>query len=150
LTFNAAGSYIWRIGGSRFEPLPPIDAQHVLTGASWSPDGRSLIGLSSRVRNIAEVDGVVVYSLAAKHFENISNDGPDVSYGEPAWLPDGKRILYPLKEHLILVDTMTKERREITPSISGLSSIAISSDGRALYVRMVHTVGDIWLMKEEQ
>jgi Tol biopolymer transport system component len=150
LTFNNAGSYIWRIGGSRFEPLPRIDAQHVLTGASWSPDGRLLIGLISRVSNVAEVDGVEVYSFAANHFEKISNDGPDVSFGEPVWLPDGKRILYPLKEHLILVDTMTKERREITPSISGLSNIAIPRDGQALYVRMVHTVGDIWLMKEEQ
>ncbi len=150
LTFNGAGSYIWRIGGSRFEPLPRIDAQHVLTGASWSPDGRSLIGLSSRVSNAAEVDGVVVYSFAASHFEKISNDGAELYYGDPVWLPDGKRILYPLKEHLVLVDTRTKERREITPSISGLSNVAISGDGRALYARTVHTVGDVWLMREEQ
>ena len=99
---------------------------------------------------MSEVDGVAVYFFDTKRFEKISNDGPDVYFGEPAWLPDGKRVLYPLKDRLVIVDTRTKERREITQTISGLSSIAISRDGRRLYTRNVQTVGDIWLMREDQ
>jgi len=149
LLFNETGSYIWRLADSHLQRLPPIDAEHVLTGASWSPDGKTLVGLSSRFRQMSEVDGVATYSVTSKRYEKISDDAPDVYYGEPVWLPDGKRVLYPLHQHLVLVDAATRKRSEISPAIPGLSNIALSRDGRDLYARVVHTTGEIWLMKEE-
>ena len=149
LLFNDTGSYVWRIRDSQLQRLPAIDNEHVLTDASWSPDGQKLVGLSSRSHRLTEGNGIVTYSIAAKHFEKISDDAPEVYYGEPVWLPDGKHVLYPLHERLVVVDTVTRKRRDISATISGLSNIALSRDGRALYARVVHTTGEIWLMKQE-
>ena len=149
LLFNETGSYTWRLNDSHLERLPPIDSEHVLTGASWSPDGQTLVGLSSRLRQMSEVDAVVTYSMRTKQYEKISTDGPDVYYGEPTWLPDGKRVLYPFHERLVIVDTARRQRREASSTIPGLSNVALSRDGRALYARVIHTSGEIWLMKDE-
>ena len=149
LLFNDTGSYLWGLRDSQLQRLPAFDEQHVMTGASWAPDGQSLIGLRTRYRQLSEVEGVVMYSIATRHFDKISDDAPDVYYGEPAWLPDGKRVVYPLHDHLVVVDAATKQRREISPAIPGLSNIALSRDGRSLYARVVHTAGEIWLMKQD-
>ncbi len=148
LTYSPTdGSYIWRFDRARLEALPRIDAQHVFVDASWSPDGRSLAGLSARTSDVSKIDGVFIYSFETKRFEKISDDAAAL-FSSVQWLPDGKRVLYPYKDRVVLVDLSTKQRREITPSIPGSFQFVISPDGHALYIHTSRTEGDVWLMTE--
>ncbi len=147
LTYNANGTYIWRFDRKRFEPLPRVDAQHVFMNSSWSPDGRSVVGLSNRANDVRKTDAVVVYSFQTNQFEKISNDTPRF---DPIWLPDGKRVIYASDDRVVAVDLATKQRREITPPIAGLDRCAVSPDGRALYLHTSRTEGDVWLITERQ
>jgi Tol biopolymer transport system component len=150
LTYSPTdGSYIWRFDHARLEALPRIDAQHVFVDASWSPDGRSLAGLSTRTSDVSKIDGVFIYSFETKRFEKISDDAATL-FSSVQWLPDGKRVLYPYKDRVVLVDLSTKQRRAITPPIAGPFQFVISPDGRALYIRTSRIEGDVWLMTERQ
>ena len=149
LSFNAAGSYIWRFDRKRFESLPRVDAQHVLMWSSWSPDGRSVVGLSARANDVANNDGVVIYSFQRSRFESISDESSSF-FVSPVWLPDGKRVIYAHKDGLKVVDLATKQRHSVTPPIPGLRWCAISPDGRSLYVSASRTDANIWLMSTRE
>jgi Tol biopolymer transport system component len=148
LSFNSTGSYIWRFDRKRFEPLPRVDAQHVLGLPSWSPDGRSVVGLSARP-NDANYDGVVIYSFQTNRFESISDENSS-QWIRPLWLPDGKRVIYAHKDGLEVVDLATKQSHAVTPPIPGLRWCAISPDGRSLYVSTSRTDANIWLMSTRE
>jgi serine/threonine protein kinase/Tol biopolymer transport system component len=151
LTYNPTdGSYIFSLKDGRSEPLPRIDSQHLFIDPSWSPDGRSLGGLSIRTSDIRKFDGVFVYSLDARRYEKISDD-PAAIFSSVQWLPDGKRVLYGYKNRIVLVDVATKQRREIPlPAAGEFGEFKLSPDGRALYVLTFRNEGDVWLMTDER
>ena len=148
LLFNSTGSYVFWLDHPHFEALPRIDADHLFMAPMWSPDGRSILGLSVRVADQSKTDGVARYSFATNSYEHISDEGPDPSLGTPVWLPDGKHVIYAFKERLVLVDLATKRRGPLTPRIPGLQDIAMARDG-SLYIRRLHTEADVWLMNQQ-
>jgi eukaryotic-like serine/threonine-protein kinase len=133
-------NYIFTLGetvvSQPTETLPPFpEADAAFTAMSWSPDGRKVAGYASRNTT------VWVYSLDSKTYTRI------VPGALPVWLADSRRLIYTAGSRLHMVDTVTKESREILalPGES-LSYPAIGRDDRWLYYTHATTGADIWLM----
>ena len=92
-------------GQQRVEELPPFPGG--FTATSWSPDGTRVAGYGIGRPEF----GVVVYTVASRTYEELTRSGLS-----PAWLPDGRRLLYTGKlgstfvggRELLLLDTATR------------------------------------------
>ena len=118
----------------------PANGSDVFLATSVSPDSQYLAGGSR--------SGVVIYSLATKTYESITDSG-----SQPHWLMDNQRLIYVRHGKLFIVDRRTKITRELEnqPAISN-PYYQISPDGRTLYYTVETKEADIWqlTMKEPQ
>jgi Tol biopolymer transport system component len=99
---------------------------------SWSPDGRLLAGTSG---------GIATYGFDTHQFQKMT------TYGErPHWLADSRRLVFMDGQKIYLLDTATKNTKEIySAAPQRLQSIALSSDKRSIVVSLAIDEADIWL-----
>jgi len=106
---------------------------------SWSPDGRRLAGVE--ITTDGRYQGVLVYSFDDRRFEKLTGSG-----SWPIWLQDSRRLLFPAAEKLNLIDSQSREIREILSAAPHfLSRVSISADNRTIYFSADQEEGDIWL-----
>lgn len=122
--------------------FPPADRGMGFTSRSWSPDGRWLAG-HLHSPDGQPVPGVVLYSLAGRSYVRITDRGE-----WPAWLSDSRRLLYRDAGNFFLLDTVSRESRQVltTPPGSGYNYFSLSPDDRVLYLSRSTEQGDIWLL----
>ena len=137
--------------------LPPLSGEDPRFAAwSWSPDGRNLAGqrylrtpqeLSVHdrhpgARQIAQSGGgIVTYSLASRSYTRFTDHGE-----YPVWLSDSRRLLFSSAGRVYLLDTATKQVRELL-SVAGetLSAPSVSRDDRWIYFQRGTSESDIWM-----
>ena len=118
------------------EPLPAPGPDLSFFPNSWSHDGQRLAGTSSNY-------GVLVYSFATRSYEKLADHG-----AYPIWMRDSRRLLYLDAGKIRLVDSRTKEAREVwaPPAGSSFEGLDLSSDERTLYVGRASSEGDICML----
>jgi Tol biopolymer transport system component len=117
------------------ETMPPHpDPVRAFRAWSWSPDGRQVAG---------DVGGaeIWVYSFDTKGYSRVATGSA------PVWLRDNRRLVYASGGRLFIVDTVSRQSREIH-AIPGetLGDPSLTRDGRSLYFTHATTGADIWLM----
>ena len=121
------------------EVIPaPADSPNEFVVNAWSPDGARLagqVGLAAR--------GIMVYSLATRLFERLSDFG-----GYPVWLPDSRRLMFVSGGRgFYVADTRTRQVEKIfSVERDILGPPQLSRDGREAYFTRRVTEGDIWLL----
>jgi Tol biopolymer transport system component len=119
------------------ETLPPCPCPDTsFSAVSWSPDGLKVAGWAGRT------SAIWVYSFETKSYTKI------VAGIYPVWLSDSRRLVYSSGGKRFLVDTFTKESREILaprPSET-LDDAHVTRDNRFLYYSHGTIGADIWLM----
>jgi eukaryotic-like serine/threonine-protein kinase len=102
----------------------------------WSVDGEQVLG------HVYPRGGVFTFSFASHRFIRIA----DVGFGH-CWLNDNRRALVTDRGKLFLVDTVSKDKRELlTIAPDEFESVALSADNRTIYFTREIRQGDIWLM----
>jgi Tol biopolymer transport system component len=108
---------------------------------SWSSDGRWVAGAA----RYAMRDQLVLLDLQERKRRVIADNG-----SSPAWLPDGKRLLFSSPTHLTLLDVATGTMQEVVPLPRQYDSwgrtVSLSHDGRTLAYLQSQSEGDVWLM----
>jgi Tol biopolymer transport system component len=108
---------------------------------SWSPDGRWIAG-SARY---ASRDELIVLDLLERTRRVIAQDG-----SSPAWLPDGRRLLFSSLTHLSIVDVQTGRIESVMalrrPYDQWGRTVALSGDGKTLVYLQTQSEADVWLM----
>ena len=103
---------------------------------SWSPDGTQLLG------NAEPRGGIFTFSFASRRFTRLS----DVGYSQ-GWLNDSRRALMSERGKLLVLDSVSKDKREIlTIAPDEFDSVALSADNHTIYFTREIRQGDIWLM----
>lgn len=116
---------------------PIATAGERFTPNSWSPDGHWLAG-----QHGFTTPGIVVYSLANRRFERLTD------FGEwPVWLPDSRRILFVSRgREFHVLDTGTKTTSKIWSSVRDtLGPPRLTRDGRAMFFSRRITEADVWV-----
>jgi Tol biopolymer transport system component len=124
------------------EALPLLsDAGEYLIVFSWSPDGRWLAGWTAG----GDRAGIAVFSLETREFQKLTDFG-----AWPQWLGDSRRLLFQAQGKILILDSGSKEYRELL-AIPGtfISAPAVSKDGRTIYFTLAEFESDIWLMTVE-
>jgi Tol biopolymer transport system component len=118
-------------------PDPPPEAAGFRPN-SWSPDGRRLAGDV----NIKD-QGVLIYDFATRTYERLTDVGE-----WPAWLPDGRRLLFVTGGHAFYtVDRVTRQLHEVYRSQRDVLGFPrVTRDGRTMYYSRRVTEGDIWVV----
>jgi Tol biopolymer transport system component len=112
-------------------------AGDLMVRPAWSPDRSRIAGV---LPPTAGGTGIVVYSLASRAIETVSDFGD-----APQWFPDGRRLVFAWGSRLYLADVDAGRVRELgsfAPHAVGLGSV--SPDGRWLYYSMSVTEADLW------
>jgi eukaryotic-like serine/threonine-protein kinase len=149
---DGTNSYVFHPGGSpgegSIEPLPLPPGGGWMQVFSWSPDGQLLVGQ----RQGGSDRDLLRYSLATKRFDDLGPaDAGEVGVvgtlgALPAFLADGKRILYlAVGRRLAIYDLTTRESRSVTGQ-EGLhiTDFVLTRDNRAVYVIDDHIESDVW------
>jgi Tol biopolymer transport system component len=108
---------------------------------SWSPDGRKLAEHQGRGN-----PGTVIYSFASQQYEKLT----DFGYF-PVWLSDSRRLLFQDQRKLYLIDSESKRFHEllsVAPNEFG-NGVTFPRDDRMIYLSLLTTEADIWLMTLE-
>ena len=109
---------------------------------SWSPDGRKIAGNRPLGGSSA---GTGIYSLDSRGVEWITDRGI-----RPVWLGDNRRLLFPDGDKIKLVDTQSREVREVlSVAPNSFGNLSISWDDRRIYFTVAVAEADIWLMSLE-
>lgn len=132
-------NYVWRLS-SALETVPlltfaaPPEAGTAFWSMSWSVDNK-IAGFAG------SPNSVWVYSMADKTYTRMA---PGT---QPVWMKDGRRLIYPSGGRLMILDTNTKQPREIF-AIPGevVGYPLLSRDNRFLYFSHAITGADIWMM----
>ncbi len=124
--------------------LPAMDNPELrFTPWSWSSNGHRLAGWQARLG--ASHLGIVLYSLESQQYEKLTDFGT-----RPIWLSDDRRLIFYYRDKLYLVDSKSKNVREIfsTPAqeITGLARLR---NDRQIYFSSKIAEADIWLMSLE-
>jgi serine/threonine protein kinase/Tol biopolymer transport system component len=123
--------------------LPPVGpGGETLAAESWSADGRRLAG-TIQGSDGSDMPGLFAYSFDSGRFEKLADRGR-----VPAWLPDGRRLIYVDEGKVILFDVQTRQRKELmTPAPnSSFVRVRVSPDGRTLYTTRSIDEADIWML----
>jgi predicted component of type VI protein secretion system len=106
---------------------------------SWSPDGRRLAGTGDESE-------LLVYALDSRQLEHLKHRGR-----APFWLADSRRLLYLDQGKLFVLDTVTREIREVLapPPSSTFLLASLSADNRILYTVRATDEGDIGMIDLE-
>jgi serine/threonine protein kinase len=116
------------------ETLPPYPESAVFQAWDWSSDGKQLAGYTS-------TGAVSVYSFETRTYTRIA------SGSLPRWLSDNRRLVYVSGGSLHLVDTVTKQTREIVPRAKeALGDPSLTVDNRYVYYTHADTGSDLWLL----
>jgi serine/threonine protein kinase/Tol biopolymer transport system component len=139
LGFARTVLFNWRDAGEPSSPLPFPGNLPGFSPNSWSSDGRRLAGN----RNNSEI---VVYGLESHKLEPLGHRGL-----APFWLADGRRLLYLDQGKLFVLDTVTRETREVLvpPPSSTFLLASLSADNRTLYTVRATDEGDIGMIDLE-
>jgi eukaryotic-like serine/threonine-protein kinase len=120
--------------------LPPLNE----TGGrfvawAWSPDGRALVG--TELTSDGRRRGLFVYSFVDGRYQALAS-----SARAAVWLQDSRRLLCVAGNSLSLLDTRSKEVRDVL-SLAPLrpGSVSISADNRTIYFSVVSDEGSVWL-----
>jgi serine/threonine protein kinase/Tol biopolymer transport system component len=118
-------------------PLPTPEGEAVFVAWDWSPDGGKLA-----VTFVRPHLGVGYYSLAERRYEKVADAG-----SFPAWLSDGRRLVYSAEGKAYIADIVTKRVREIFDAgEERIRSVGIAKDDRLLYFTIYESESDIWLL----
>jgi Tol biopolymer transport system component len=124
------------------QTLAPFDGSgEVFAVNSWSPDGDRLAGGAWSADGFKA--GVVVYSLESRQYRRLTYEGDF-----PVWLSDSRRLLYSHEGSLLLVDSETKEVREllsIEPDVF-YETFSISKDNEWISFSRLTREADIWML----
>ncbi len=105
---------------------------------SWSPDGKQLLGDGGSQGQ----ENIFTYTFASRQYQRLSDVG--ISW---TWLNDSRRLLYTLHGTLFVLDSVSKESRELlSVAPDDFDSVAISRDNRTVYFTRAVQQGNIWLM----
>jgi Tol biopolymer transport system component len=117
-------------------PAPAGSASAVYLN-DWSPDGTLIAAHES------PSGGLWTYHVAERRWARIA---PNAIY--PRWLPDSQRLVAVRGGRIVLVDTRTKESRDVYAQPGRhISYAALSRDGRRLYFTSGSSGADVWLMR---
>jgi dipeptidyl aminopeptidase/acylaminoacyl peptidase len=130
--------------GTRFSP------------GSWAGNGRHLSGVAYFPPDYAPTIGI--YDADSRTLSRVPDTGRafQAPVNQPVvvftlhWLPDNRHIVYITTQHrLAWTDTITGETKlsEITGVDAG-STLAVSPDGRTLYLSASKTEADIWIARK--
>jgi WD40 repeat protein len=108
-------------------------------GISFSPDGRSMVGGTTRADGTS--GGIVLFSTADSSFTKILDHGD-----RPIWLRDGRTIVFLYAGKLRLLDVPTKQVTTLDglPPVTAEWLFTISPDDRTIYYVKTESEGDIW------
>jgi Tol biopolymer transport system component len=108
---------------------------------SWSPDGQRLAGYR-RLEDGMNA-GIVIYSFDSGEFDRLTEFGRN-----PVWLSDNRRLLFfhPYERKLFLVDSETREHKELVTSAENINFPDISPDNRHIYASVRDEEADVWLL----
>jgi TolB protein len=125
--------------GSRgLASLRPFNSPEQFFARSWSADGRLLAGNRAFDRPDS---GVIVYTFDSEMYEVLTESGR-----RPTWLDDNRRLVYLEAAKLMLVDRETKHTRVLLDfAPNGIDAVAMTGDGRQMYVAVVSNEADIWM-----
>jgi eukaryotic-like serine/threonine-protein kinase len=131
-----------RVAERRPRFLPPAGRGMGFSASSWSADGRWLAG-ALHPPNGQRLPGVVLYSLADRSYERLTDRGESVT-----WLSDSRHFLYRDRGSLLLLDTVSRTSRQVLtiPPGSDYNDFRLSPDDRVLYLARNTEQGDIWLL----
>ena len=105
--------------------------------SDWSPDGRQIA-----VEGVGGRTGVWVYSLNTRSYRRFG-DG-----NTPAWLADGRRLVYDYRGRLWVLDTITGGTKELL-AIPGEEldfPLPIAGDSQLVFRRGSYS-SDIWTVR---
>jgi Tol biopolymer transport system component len=123
-----------QVGGQFFQPT------------DWSRDGLRLTGMVTAENG--SLIGVGVYDMASAAMTVVSRD-PTAFV---RWLPDNRRVVYveATRRQLVVVDADTKVRIATalkSALLPAASLLAVSPDGRTVYVGGEKAEADIWIVE---
>ncbi len=125
-----------------------------LTGAAWSPDGKSVAVPSYQLaKGNRWVLGII--QVADGSSQELYS-GPDV-VGRPAWLPDGRALVVPFgqaaerRRQILIVDYPSGERHRFTNDLVSYGfNIDMTRDGQMLVAIENRRIGHIWVLPQGQ
>ena len=115
-------------------PVPGVAGSFFPT--AWTRDG-------GRVA-LADVEGrIAVYSFATRRSEELPVRGFD-----PAWMRDGRGLLFRRGRGIYHLDLASRQEQEIlaAPIGSAFTSLAVASDEKAVVVARASKEGDLWML----
>jgi Tol biopolymer transport system component len=121
----------------RLPPLPPELRGPSFIPLDWSPDGRSVSGVSGST--------VWLYSFETRAYRGFSTPG---GLFTAQWFPDGRRLLISRRGRVYAHDVETGAEREVL-AIDGetIGAARLSPDGNWLYFLHGSASGDIWTVR---
>ncbi|MDQ6803300.1 MAG: hypothetical protein M3041_21065, partial [Acidobacteriota bacterium] len=124
---------------TRVEPLPPLpDAKKHFMTPAVSPDGKRLAGATGQLEG--GVAGLWLYAFDSKKYEQLTDRG-----FYPAWMPDGKRVLFLDGTTLAVIDVASKKIQSI-PLPRPIRWFDIAPDFRTLYLDERVSEADVWMV----
>jgi Tol biopolymer transport system component len=124
--------------------LPPLSEPNTsYEVASWSPDGRKLVGF--QLGDDGKFTGITVYSFDTGRYMRIADFG-----FAPSWFRDSRRVLFtirpPAAGEIYVADTQSRSVHTVmSVAPNGINSAALSPDNRWIYFNLQVTEADIWL-----
>ena len=124
--------------------LPPPGPGKSFFPNSWSPDGERLLGTSS---NLGADPEIFLFSLSSRTYERLADHGD-----KPIWMRDNRRVLYLADGKVRVLDSRTKESRDVLvpPAGSSFNGLELSPDERTLYLGRTTLEGDIWMLSASE
>jgi Tol biopolymer transport system component len=132
-------------GRTAVEAARPPEEIYSFIPSAISPDGQFVAGHNQGLGG-DEPGGIWLYDLAQGRYEKLTDTG---SY--PAWLPDGRHILYTREAFctLQMVDRITHEVRHIPLDLRGSFdgfSMTAGRDGSTVYIAERELEADLWML----
>jgi Tol biopolymer transport system component len=156
MTMTGAGAIASIVNGTavNWKPIAPEGTR--FSPSSWTRDGRHLVGVAYFPPDYAPTIGI--YDADSEMLSRVPDPGRAFTapINQPGvvftmhWLPDNRHIVYVTSDHRVAwTDTITGETNasEITGVFAG-STLAVSPDGRTLYLSSSKTEADIWIARK--
>jgi Tol biopolymer transport system component/predicted Ser/Thr protein kinase len=125
-----------------------------LTGAAWSPDGKSIAVPWYQLGK--ENKWILSVILVADGSTRELYSGPDPA-GRSAWLPDGKALVVPfgflreLRQQLMIIDYPSGEKHRFTNDLTNYGFyVDMTRDGQMLVAIENRQIGHIWVLPQGQ
>jgi eukaryotic-like serine/threonine-protein kinase len=124
------------------------NSQAYFTAWDWSPDGKYLVGTQGE--NGADNNGIYIYSLATKTYQEISDIKFQDIHSRPLWLSDSHRLLFNTKDKILILDIQTKKVEEVySIGRTPINLYSLTRDNRFIYGVMAASESEIWMLSQE-